>query len=87
MIQHVLDAEAGYLTRLGVKLRAGEGESLKEYLARSRSTILEKVAASARGGLPERGPRGGAYWPARYFVRRDAWHILDHAWELEDRTK
>jgi hypothetical protein len=24
-------------------------------------------------------------WPPRYFVRRVAWHVLDHAWEIEDR--
>lgn len=23
---------------------------------------------------------------ARYLVRRVAWHVLDHAWEIEDRT-
>ena len=22
----------------------------------------------------------------RYWVRRAAWHVLDHAWEMEDRT-
>ena len=22
----------------------------------------------------------------RYFVRRSAWHVLDHTWEIEDRT-
>ncbi len=22
---------------------------------------------------------------ARYFVRRTAWHVLDHLWEIEDR--
>jgi len=26
-----------------------------------------------------------ACWPARYYVRRAAWHVLDHAWEIEDR--
>ncbi len=30
-------------------------------------------------------PRGTA-WPARYAARRTAWHALDHAWEIEDRT-
>jgi hypothetical protein len=38
-----------------------------------------------RGELAERGPRGGIRWPARYYVRRAAWHVLDHAWEIEDR--
>jgi hypothetical protein len=25
-------------------------------------------------------------WLPRYAVRRVAWHVLDHAWELEDKT-
>ena len=25
-------------------------------------------------------------WSPRYAVRRAAWHVLDHAWEIEDRT-
>src|SRR5262249_20840375 len=25
-------------------------------------------------------------WPLRYAVRRTAWHVLDHAWEIEDRS-
>ncbi len=29
----------------------------------------------------------GTAWPARYLVRRTAWHALDHAWEIEDRSE
>ena len=25
-------------------------------------------------------------WPTRYAARRIAWHVLDHAWEIEDRS-
>lgn len=25
-------------------------------------------------------------WPLRYAVRRTAWHALDHAWEIEERS-
>lgn len=25
-------------------------------------------------------------WPVRYALRRCAWHVLDHAWELQDKT-
>ena len=53
---------------------------------RTREAILKAVAASAHGEVPERGPRGGVRWTARYFVRRDAWHVLDHTWEIEDRS-
>ena len=45
----------------------------------------EAIWARWRGEVPERGPRGGERWPPRYAIRRAAWHILDHAWEIEDR--
>ena len=28
----------------------------------------------------------GRTWTARYAARRIAWHALDHAWEMEDRS-
>jgi hypothetical protein len=47
--------------------------------------IMNALESAEEGKLPETGPRGGIIWPARYFVRRTAWHVLDHAWEIEDR--
>ena len=26
-------------------------------------------------------------WTARYAVRRMAWHVLDHVWEIEDKSE
>ncbi|MFI5262072.1 MAG: hypothetical protein ACHQZR_05925 [Candidatus Limnocylindrales bacterium] len=78
ILAHVADAEAGYLSR--VAWRAPD-----DALAR-RSAVLEALTAVARLGTPPpRGP-GGTRWPARYFARRVAWHALDHAWEIDDRT-
>jgi hypothetical protein len=31
-------------------------------------------------------PIAGKKWPPRYAARRIAWHALDHAWEIEDRS-
>ncbi len=28
----------------------------------------------------------GTKWPSSYAVRRIAWHVLDHAWEIEDKS-
>jgi hypothetical protein len=36
------------------------------------------------GALRE-GP-SDAGWSARYALRRLAWHVLDHAWEIEDKS-
>ncbi len=39
-------------------------------------------------GVPSDGsPIAGRKWPPRYAARRIAWHALDHAWEVEDRTE
>jgi hypothetical protein len=86
VVQHVLGADGGYLARLAWKVEKGEAASLADELARTRQAILDALAAAAHGGVPERGPRGGVRWTPRYFVRRVAWHVLDHAWEIEDRS-
>lgn len=86
VVQHVLGADASYLRQLGWKFKQDEGASLDQELDRTRAAILEGLAAAARGELPARGPRGGVRWTPRYFIRRSAWHVLDHAWELEDRV-
>jgi len=75
MVAHVLDAEVAYASAIGLKLRG---------VADRRQAILATLAAWPDG--PD-GPDGrGTKWPARYAARRIAWHVLDHAWEMEDRS-
>jgi hypothetical protein len=85
IVQHVLRADAGYLARLAWKFRTPQTADLSDKLAYTRQAILDALAAAVRGELPGRGPRGGVIWKPRYFVRRVAWHVLDHVWEIEDR--
>ena len=88
IIQHILGSDAGYLSQAGWKLGQGKAEDLDELAAQLESTrqaILQALTSSARGEIPARGPRGGIRWSPRYFVRRVAWHVLDHAWEIKDR--
>jgi hypothetical protein len=85
IVQHVLEADAAYLGRLGTKFRVGQSAVANEEMNRMRAAILEALDASAREPV-RAGPRGGVRWPPRYFVRRSAWHALDHAWEIEDRA-
>ena len=87
VIQHVFEADGGYLSSLGWKLQQEEPVDLDQARKHLQKEILKAVAASARGEIPARGPRGGGRWTARYYVRRSAWHVLDHAWEIQDRIK
>jgi hypothetical protein len=84
IVRHVVDAERGYLGALGWKFKPAD-DAPEAKLQSTREAILAGLTASANGEIPARGPRGGMRWTARYFVRRDAWHVLDHAWEIEDR--
>jgi hypothetical protein len=86
IIQHVQDVDAGYLSSLGGKLKLSKADEPNQALAAIRQTILTTLVAAARGEIPAQGPRGGVRWTPRYFVRRLAWHELDHAWEIEDRA-
>ena len=87
IVEHVREAEIAYLGSLGGKFRPAAEEEPHQVDSALRMEILSTLAASARGEIPGRGPRGGLRWTPRYFVRRTAWHALDHAWEIEDRVE
>jgi hypothetical protein len=87
IIQHVVEADQAYLKRIAWKQKLENGLDAAGRLSRTRQAITDALEAATRETLPERGPRGGVIWPARYFVRRTAWHVLDHTWEIEDRTE
>jgi hypothetical protein len=85
IVEHVLQADRAYLKRAGWESRTENMVDRREELDYTRGEILRALEASVAGELPEKGPRGGVRWPSRYFVRRVAWHALNHAWEIEDR--
>ncbi len=87
IVTHVLEADSGYLGRIATRYRLdGEMQTMQQVDA-TRRVMLIALESAVKEPLPERGPRGGVIWPARYFVRRTAWHVLDHTWEIEDRTE
>ena len=85
IVRHVLGADAAYLRRVGQTFSQDDGAPLDDELRRTRKAIRAALAAGVRGEIPLQGPRGGALWTPRYFVRRVAWHSVDHLWEIEDR--
>jgi hypothetical protein len=84
IIRHVIEAEDAYIRALGWKPPPAERDAIRRPAV--RDAVIEGLAAAVRGEIAPRGPRGGRRWTPRYFVRRVAWHALDHAWEIEDRS-
>jgi hypothetical protein len=87
IVRHILEADAAYLAKIGCPFQQDATADTAAEFRRTRGAILEGLATAAGGKLPVRGPRGGLRWTPRYFVRRAAWHALDHAWEIEDRAE
>jgi hypothetical protein len=75
MFIHVLGAEVDYAQKIGLRLKEPQGSNNASMQA-SRKAILERLSK----------PDGNEKWPVRYAARRTAWHALDHAWEMEDRS-
>ena len=79
MVAHVVAAERAYARKLDVRMTAAEWR--EQGVAELRRRIVAAVSRPSGGGpVVERG------WPVRYMVRRTAWHAIDHAWEMEDRS-
>ncbi|PWT78754.1 MAG: hypothetical protein C5B60_00640 [Chloroflexi bacterium] len=88
IIEHVHGVDVSYLANLGGQLKPGGSDEAapSQALAHVRHAILSTLITAVRGEIPARGPRGGVRWTPRYFVRRLAWHELDHTWEIQDRA-
>jgi hypothetical protein len=87
IVAHVTEAEVSYLRSLtgaAAKLDETDPWALRQL---ERAAVLDGLDRAKEGTLPEVGPRGGVRWTPRRFLRRAAWHVLDHAWEIEDRAQ
>ena len=72
IVTHIVDAENGYKGKLGIR-------GLKD-----RDEIRAAMVLAVLAG---RAPATPTQWTVRYAARRIAWHALDHAWEIQDRSQ
>ena len=77
IVDHVTEAEAAYASVMGRRHRPVDRAAVEAM----RADLLEVLRQPSDGS-----PIAGRKWPARYAARRIAWHVLDHAWEIEDRS-
>jgi hypothetical protein len=79
IIRHVNGAEIDeFAPKVGVKVpleTRDDAEALRAY----REAFVEAIRDHHARGERARS------WALQFLIRRCAWHMLDHAWELEDR--
>ena len=79
IIQHVNGAEIHeFAPKVGVKVPLETRENPK-VLRIYRDAFADAIRDHHARGEPARS------WALQFLIRRCAWHMLDHAWELEDR--
>jgi hypothetical protein len=76
---HVIEAERVYARRIGVRHKPFKMDDTSALNA-MRDEITDVLSKPSNGEpLVDRG------WNASYAVRRIAWHVVDHIWEIEDK--
>jgi hypothetical protein len=81
MIGHHVEADWNYATVMGIRERQPDWDD-RPAIEALRAAMLEILRRPSNGS-----PIADRKWPPRYAARRIAWHALDHAWEMEDRSE
>jgi hypothetical protein len=79
VVSHVNEADHAYAREVGLKVAAPADVKA---VAAMRAAVLDVLREPSDGS-----PLAGRRWTARYAAHRIAWHALDHAWEIEDRSE
>jgi len=79
IIRHVYANESEQFSRKVEVRTPREVVLTPKGLATHRQAYLDAIRAYNADGRPARS------WPIQFLVRRTAHHVMDHAWEMEDR--
>jgi hypothetical protein len=81
IVDHVNGSDHAYAREMGI--RAPQPDPHDRAAVESlRAAMLEVLRRPSEGS-----PLADRKWPPRYAAARIAWHALDHAWEIEDRSE
>lgn len=80
IVRHVAEADQAYAREIGLRERFDPDEAGE--VAAMRERMLDVLRQPADGS-----PLADRKWTLRYAARRIAWHALDHAWEIQDRSE
>jgi len=70
IVDHVREAERAYCSRVGFRVAP------RTPWDEQRDVVVTTLKATTLN----------AKWPVPYALRRIAWHVVDHAWEIEDKS-
>jgi hypothetical protein len=81
IVDHVAGADHAYAREMGLRLPPPDPAD-RATVDAMRAAMLDVLRQKSDGS-----PLAGRKWTTRYAAHRIAWHALDHAWEIEDRSE
>jgi hypothetical protein len=81
IVDHVAGADHAYAREMGLRLPPPDRAD-RATIDAMRAAMLDVLKQKSDGS-----PLAGRKWTTRYAAHRIAWHALDHAWEIEDRSE
>ena len=80
MVAHVNESDGYYAREVGVRHEPPDTTD-RAAVEAMRAAMVDVLSRPSDGS-----PLAERTWTARYAAARIAWHALDHAWEMEDRS-
>ncbi len=80
MVGHVAESDGYYAREIGITGKRPDPTD-SQAIEATRGEMLDILRRPTDGTA-----LAGRTWTARYAARRIAWHALDHAWEMQDRS-
>ena len=80
MVGHVAESDGYYAREIGITGKRPDPTD-SQAIEVTRGEMLGILRRASDGSA-----LAGRTWTARYAARRIAWHALDHAWEMQDRS-
>jgi hypothetical protein len=81
IVDHVLGSDHAYAREMGLRIPPPDPAD-RATVDAMRAAMLEILRQKSDGS-----PLASRRWTTRYAAHRIAWHALDHAWEIEDRSE
>ena len=80
IVAHVIESGWYYAREMGIREKQPDPAD-RAAVESMREAMIEILRRPSDGS-----PLADRKWPPRFAAARIAWHALDHAWEIEDRT-
>lgn len=84
IVRHLIASELDWTPKIGIRLDYHDIAFPLENRQRFHDQVIEQLRFHYESGTPAK-LKGGPLWTLPFFIRHLAYHVMDHAWEMEDK--